>query len=167
MAVSRRTVILSGAALAALGGLAAVYGPLPPVEAGRRMLSEADAALVRAVGEAMFPRGGPLGVGAADVDLPAAMDTLLAESLEPDVGLAFRWLLRTLDTGTLASRGQRFVELPLEVRQQVLSTWSDNAVLPRRLAHDLLRMAFGMSFFNTPEALEAVGWSSLCAPGAP
>jgi hypothetical protein len=160
---TRRTVLISGAALAAMAGLAAVYGPLPAAEPGRRVLSEVDAALVRSIGEAMFPPGGPLGVSANDVDLPAAMDTLLGDALEAEVGLAFRWLIRTLDTGTLASRGARFTELSLEVRQEVLATWSDNAVLPRRMAHDLLRMAFGMAFFNTTAAQDAVGWSPMCA----
>jgi hypothetical protein len=111
----------------------------------------------------MFPPGGPLGVGANDVDLPAEMDALLGDVLEAEVGLAFRWLIRTLDTGTLASRGARFVELPLAARQEVLANWSDNAVLPRRMAHDLLRMAFGMAFFNTTAAQDAVGWSPMCA----
>lgn len=159
---SRRAVLVAAAGLVAVGGLVAVYGPLPPVSEGRIVLSDADAELVRTVGQAMFPPGGPLGVSADEVDLPSAMDRLLGESLEPEVGLAFRWLMRTLDTGTLASRGERFARLPLEVRQEVLATWSDNAVLPRRLAHDLLRMAFGMAFFNTPEAQAACGWSPLC-----
>jgi hypothetical protein len=165
MQFSRRSVLVAAASLVAVGGLVAVYGPLPPVSVGRQALSDHDAELMRAIGQAMFPPAGPLGLSADDVDLVDSMDRLLGQTLEPEVGLAFRWLLRTLDAGTLVSRGERFTRLPLDVRQQVLATWSDNAVLPRRLAHDLLRMAFGMAFFNIPQAQAACGWSPLCWSG--
>lgn len=118
--------------------------------------------MVSAVGEAFFPADSALGVSFLDVDLPLLVDTLLTEELDPVVQPVFRYLLRAIDAGTFASRGATFVSLSLEDRRAVLDTWSDNAVFPRRLAHDALKSVLGMAFFNAPAVTDRIGWSPTC-----
>lgn len=158
MLPTRRAVLLSGAALAAIGGLGYAAADLGPVASGGLVLSEAERDLVGAVGDALFPRGGVLPVAAADVDLPALVDDLLGDAMDPQIGPLFRYLLRVLDLGTFASRGARFAELPLDARRDVLATWSDNAVLPRRLMYDSLKSVLGIAFFDASEVRAGMGW---------
>ncbi len=162
MLLSRRTLFLGGAAAAGLTALGVPVSVLPPAAPGFRVLSEGEAELITALGEAFFPPGNPVGVSAAEVDLPLLVDELMAEELDPVVQPVFRYLLKGLDAGTLASRGSTFTGLSLEERRDVLENWSDNAIFPRRLAHDALKSVMGMAFFNADAVTARIGWFPRC-----
>lgn len=166
MLFSRRALLYSGTAAAGLTAVGVPVSVLPSACPGFQLLSEGEVALVAAIGEAFFPSGSALAIGAADVGLPFLVDTLLAEELDPVVQPVFRYLLRAVDAGTVASRGSSFALLPLEDRRAVLDTWSDNAIFPRRVAYDALKSVLGMAFFNAPEVTERIGWSPTCHPVA-
>lgn len=161
-APSRRSLLLGGAALAAVAsvGLRAVV--LPQARVGLSLLSDGESQLIEALGEAFFPPGNALGVSAADVDLPALVDALLATELDPQLPTLFRYLLRGLEVGTFAGRGQIFSALSLDERRSVLLNWSDNGVLPRRMAHDAIKSVLGMAFFNAPVVTDRIGWFPRC-----
>ncbi len=159
---SRRTVLLSTAAVAGVAALGVPVAVLPAAAPGMQLLSGGEVVLVAALAEAFFPVGSPLGVSAADVDVPLRVDQLMAESLDPVVSDVFRYLLRAFDLGALASRGTLYAGLPLAERRAVLDTWADNAVLPRRLGYDTLKLVLGMAFFNAPEVTASVGWFPTC-----
>ncbi len=160
---SRRLLLIAGTAAVALAGVGVREAVLPAAAAGARVLSRGEAHLVATLGEALFPRGNPIGVSAGDVDLPGAVDELLGDTLDTEVKFVFRYFLRALDQGTRLSRGVGFGSLPVAERREVLDTWSDNGVLPRRLMHDLFRLVLGMAFFNDPSVIAAVGWRAECA----
>lgn len=166
MLFSRRALLFSGTAAAGLTAVGVPVSVLPAAAPGFQLLSEGEVALVAAIGEAFFPAGSALGVASTDVDLPLLVDTLMAEELDPVVQPVFRYLLRAVDAGTFASRGEAFASLPLEDRRAVLETWSDNAVFPRRLAHDALKSVLGMAFFNAPAVTDRIGWSPTCHAAA-
>jgi hypothetical protein len=86
----------------------------------------------------------------------------VSELLEEPHTSAFRYVLRALEWGTLASRGQRFSQLSVVDRTAVMDTWSDPAVLPRRAAVDMIRLLLGMAYFNHPVIRQHVGWPNLC-----
>lgn len=166
MWVTRRRLLVSGAAAAAVAALGVPMVDLPGPGPGAFVLSEGEKGLVRAVGDAMFPPDNPVGICALDVDLGALVDDLVGDVLDPMVAPLFRYLLRALEVGTLASRGAPFSALSRDVRREVLTTWSDNAILPRRLAYDSFKTILGMAFFNAPEVRAAAGWeSTLCHGG--
>ena len=164
--ISRRAVVTSAAALAALAVLGLQEATLPSPGPDAQVLSPAEAHLVACLGVALFPVGNPLGVSGADVDLPAAVDELLGNTLDHEIQLVFRYFLRALDQGTRVARGMGFGSLPEAARREVLATWSDNAVLPRRMMHDLFRLVMGMAFFNEPAVVAAVGWRAECSVGS-
>lgn len=166
MLLTRRRLMLAGAALAAVGLGGWAVATLPEPGAGRLALSDDEVALVEALGEAMFPPGNPVGVAGSSLALGAAVDELLGDTLDPMVGPLFRHILAALDAGTLVSRGARFGALPLEARVDVLAHWDDNALFPRRAAYDALRLVMGMAYFNAPEVLAAIGWRARCQLGA-
>ena len=166
--LSRRAMILSGAALAGLVAGGVAVGTLPAPGRGFRVLSDDEAAWATAIAGALFPAGNPMGVEGMQVDVPRRLDDLLADVWEGEAVLGVRWVLRALEYGTLPRRGGTFSSLSLADQRDVLATWHDNDVLPRRLLHDLLRTAFGIAFFNAPEVRSAVGWRARCSnPDAP
>lgn len=118
--------------------------------------------MILALGEAFFPPGNPLGVSAHDVDLPALVDVLLAHELDPRLPGLFRYLLRGLEVGTFAAHGKVFSALSLAERRDVMLNWSDNGVLPRRMAHDAIKSVLGMAFFNAPVVTARIGWFPRC-----
>lgn len=160
--MSRRSLLVGGASLAGLTAVGVPVGLLPDAAPGFRILSAGEAETVAALGEAFFPPGNPFGVSAGDVDLPVVVDALMADELDPVVQPVFRYLLRGLEVGTLASRGTAFSGLSLAERRDVLENWSDNAIFPRRLAHDAVKSVLGMAFFNAPAVTDRIGWSPTC-----
>jgi hypothetical protein len=158
-------VLLGSAALATLGGVGA-FLHLPAAAPGWNVLSEREARLVQAFGEALFPPGNPLGLSGLDVDLPRRVDELLGVELDPEMTPIFRYVIATIDDFTLLSRGGGFARLALEERKDVLAHWDDNDVFPRRALYDFLRLIMGMAFFTLPETTAAVGWRSQCSTGA-
>lgn len=162
LGMTRRSLLLAGAAATSLAALGVPAASLPDAAPGFQVLSMGESELIAALGEAFFPPGNALGVSAGDVDLPRLVDELMAEELDPAATPLFRYVLRGLEAGTLASRGAAFSALPLDARRDVLDTWSDNAIFPRRLLHDALKSVLGMAFFNAGEVTARVGWAPRC-----
>lgn len=164
MQLSRRAILLSGAALAVLGGLGLELGWLPGAGPGWRVLSAEEAAVAEALGGALFPAGNPLGVAAAEVDFVTRVDDLLADTAEPELVPAFRYLLRAVQLSGLP-HGAPFTELGAEARRAVVAEWEDPANLARRMGFEVLKVLVGMAFFNHPAVRAAIGWRASCASG--
>lgn len=160
MRISRRSLLIGGA-----GGLALVAGfwtlSLDGPAPGARLLSAEELRVLEALTEAMFPEGA-FPVGGHEADVPRRVDRILAEVLEEPQVTAFRYVLRTLDWGTAASRGARFVDLPVEARREVLQTWQEPDVMARRVAADSLKAILGMAYFSHPAVLGHIGWRVGC-----
>lgn len=164
--VSRRDLLrrglLVGGLVAAAGGVglgSAMW--LAPAAPGMRVLSAAEVRIVAAIADTMFPKGAmPLsGVEAGVVE---TVDALLDGGF-PDVHcMGLRYILRTLEWGTLASRGVRFSEASVEVRAEVIETWREPSVLVRRVASDALTMVFGMAYFQNAQVQGAIGYRAAC-----
>lgn len=152
-----------GGLVAAAGGVfglgSAVW--LPGPASGRRVLSEGEARIVAALALTMFPKGAmPLdGVEAGVVE---TVDELLDGGFPEVHCVGFRYVLRTLEYGTLASRGVRFSEAPIDVRAEVIETWREPSVLVRRVASDALTMILGMAYFRNVEVQGAIGYRAAC-----
>lgn len=159
--ITRRRLLVGGAVVGvgALAGLAVVeFGPAAP---GARVLSVRELAVLAGVARVMFPAG-PFPIDGVQAGVPAEVDRIVAEVLQPIHGRAFRALLHTLDLGTLASRGVRFAAAPPEIQADVLATWTDPAVFTRRIATDSFKVVLGMAYFGHPEVLRAMGWRTGC-----
>jgi hypothetical protein len=163
--ITRRTLLTGGAVgagLAAVGAGAATIALQPAP--GARTLSAGELAVVDAIAEVVFP-GAPFPLDGIQAGVAAEVDRILADMLHPLHARGFRALLQSLEWGTLASRGAAFSRLSLAERREVLSTWSDPAVFPRRLAGDAFRLVLGMAYFQHPEILAHIGWSTGCDDG--
>jgi hypothetical protein len=160
--VSRRTLlrggIAVGAALAVAGGVR-----LAPPEMGRLVLSATEATIVAAIALTMFPgRNFPVdGLEAGVVD---AVDGIVS-NLRPIHAAGFRYLLRGLEWGAVASHGARFSRLNEDSRREVLTVWMQPDPLPRRIASDSLKMVMGMAYFGNRQVREHIGYRSMCSGG--
>lgn len=161
--VDRRTLLKSGlaaGAAVALVGAASLPGPA----AGMRVLSAWEAEIVASMAEAYFPRG-VMPLAGPEAGVVRRIDEMLDDWFPLVVAGAFRYLLRAVEWGTLASRGCRFTELDVEQRREVLDAWDDPGLVPRRMASDAMKMAFGIAYFSHAEVLDHIGWRNACSGG--
>ena len=131
---------------------------------GAQVLTAPEFAVVDAVAEILFP-GAPFPLSGIEAGVSSEVDRIIAEVLEPVHAAGFRYVLRTLEWGTLASRGHRFSALSVEDRTDVLSTWKGPDQMARRVAGDGLRVILGMAYFGHPEVLASMGWRATCGGG--
>lgn len=158
--VSRRRLLRAGLAV----GAATAFGAglrLDGAAIDARILSAEEMAIVRAVAEAMFP-GWPMPLDGVAAGVAEEVDRLVGDVMVEPHASGFRYVLRALEWGTLASRGVRFSQLTVEERTEVLDAWADPVMLPRRVAHDSLKLILGMAYFSHPAVLEHIGWRATC-----
>lgn len=158
----RRGMLVGG--LVALAGGAAGVGTalhLGAPQAGLKVLSWGEAQIVAAIALTMFPRGA-MPVDGVEAGVVESVDEILHDGIPSVHATGFRYLLRTLEWGTLASRGVRFSEASADVRREVLETWRVPSVLVRRVAADALTMVMGMAYFRNPVVHEAMGYRPAC-----
>ncbi len=156
----RRTLALGLAAGAAFAVGVTVH--LPPPASGARVLSAAELDTLAAVAVTLFP-GVHFPIDGLAAGVPQRVDELLDQLLDPTRQAGFRYMLRALEWGTLASRGVRFSQLDGDSRVAVLEAWGDPDVVPRRLAADSLRAILAMAYFAHPDVQAAIGWRSMCS----
>lgn len=161
--VDRRTMLKGGLAV----GVAFSVGvslSLPAPSEGMRVLSPRECELVAAIALTLFPKGHfPLdGVEAGVVE---EVDRYIAEDLTGPTRVGLRYLLRSLELGTVAARGRRFSSLSAEERTEVLDVWASPGLMPRRIGFDAIKMVFGMAYFSNPDVLAHIGYRNACSGG--
>lgn len=162
--VSRRALLRGGVAVGAAVALAGALH-LPGPSEGARLLSAAERQIVAAVAEVMFPPMAPFPVDGRTAGLEDEVDRIVADCIPALHAAGFRYLLRALEWGAVASHGARFSRLGVADRAEILTIWSDPTVLPRRIAGDALKMVMGMAYFGDRRVLEAIGYRAECGGG--
>lgn len=152
----------AAAALAAAGGITVIEGTPAP---GALLLTVRELAIVEAMAEVMFP-GEPFPIDGVQAGVPAEVDRIAAQVLEPIHAHGFRALLHTLEWGTLASRGTPFSALPRDERAMVLERWLTPDLFTRRIAAEAFKVVLGMAYFAHPTVLAHIGWRSSCGGGS-
>lgn len=161
--VHRRSFLKGTFALGATLALGSAV-VLPSAAPGLRALSAREGEIVAAVAEVLFP-GAPFPVSGVEAGIVAEVDRIVDDSITDAAAVLFRYLLRTLEWGTLVSRGSRFTELSLDDRAEVLGVWHEPGVLPRKIAFDALRAILAMAYFSHPEVRAHIGWRAECGGG--
>ena len=159
MAITRRGV------LAAVGGLGLAAGGgvgLAVMNADvNAPMTDAERATIAAVAVTWFS-GEPFPIAGDHPDVLDAIEKIVADTLAAPQRVAFRGVVRTLQLGTIATRGRTFADLTPEERRAVLVVWSDPSVLPRRVALDSLRAVVGMAYFRQPSVRQHIGCRQEC-----
>lgn len=166
--ISRRRLIGAGLAVGAVGvgGSGAVALTLERPAPGARVFSSREQQILAAVGEVLFPAG-VFAIDGRDPWVLAEIDRIAATTFDALHARGFRYVLRSLEFGTIVRQGRPFSRLSVERRRAVLETWGDPDVLPRRVAWDSLRVVFGMAFFAHPKVIAEMGWRVGCEDRTP
>ena len=147
-------------ATAAAGGGAWSLSPGMPAD-GFEVLTRREVRVVDAIADVFFP-GVHFPLSGSKAGVALGVDHVLANVMEPIHANGFRYILRALEWGTLASRGRHFTDLTREAQREVLETWSEPEVMPRRIAGESLKAVLGMAYFANPEVQRSMGWRAGC-----
>ncbi len=135
-------------------------GPPPDHESVAPGGPRLDTPTFHAVLEAMVPSGGPFDTGARDVSVARDIETFVA-GVGPS---AVRWLrlgLRLFDFTPYflpPFRMQRFSNLALEQRIEVLDAWEQSRWVPRRQAIHALKLLAMTQFYSRPDIEARLGY---------
>lgn len=134
-----------------------------------QVLTADEARIVRALGQAMFPReaqGLPDGIEARIVDY---VDGLLAMAL-PFERAQLRGLFQLYDRGYAAFAGRptaRLVEADAESVHEYLRSWEESPTYARRMVFEALRSVCLMGYFGGEVVNAGVGVNAAPDPDAP
>jgi len=117
-----------------------------------------DAALRRAVLDALVPRDGAFAAGAADVDLDGALVRYF-ERLHPLGPAGLRLLVWAIEWGAVVcERTPRFSRLDAAGRERALAAWERSRLGVRRQLIGSLKLLALMHFYERPEAWAGIGF---------
>jgi hypothetical protein len=117
-----------------------------------------DAELLRAVLDALVPRGGAFPTGAADTDLDAALVRYF-RSLHRLGPVGLRLLLLAVEYGAVVFDWTRpFSRLDPPARERALAAWETSRLAVRRQLIASLKLLALMHFYERPDAWAGVGY---------
>src|SRR5262245_36188343 len=144
-----------------LSGVSTSRRPAPDAISSR-VLSSAELRTLRALADALVPRGGPFALGADDVGTAERIGDYLAR-LTPATRQQIRLLVRAWDAGPLASRHLRpFHRLSPEARAAWLDACETSRLPWRRAPLLLLKTLCLTAFCADPRVEEALGYTHAC-----
>lgn len=162
---SRRSMIFASLGAAAMAGGGGVVLHLASPADGMVVLSDAELRLLAALCEVWFPAG-VFPIDGIEAGVPQAVDGVLMDIMQPVQLTGFRYVLRTLQWGTVARWGRRFTDLGVAERVVVLDRWSDTDVVPRRAALDAVKTVLAIPYFRHPTIVSTIGWRTGCTGDA-
>jgi hypothetical protein len=120
--------------------------------------AERHATLLRAVLDALVPRGGPFPTGAADTDLDAQLVRYF-DSLHRLGPVGLRLLLLAVEYGAVVfDRTRPFSRLDPAARERALAAWETSRLGFRRQLIASLKLLALMHFYEHPDAWAGVGY---------
>jgi len=163
--VTRRSVMLGGAVLAAATTTGGLVWLAPPAQ-GMRALSPHEVEMVESIARVLFPPG-YFPVYGGDGGTAPMVDEILSEMVDPNAAAGFRYMLRAIEIGTLISRGIRFSRLSAEEQFEVVDIWFSQEPAPRRMAGDSVKVVIGKGLLRRAEVIDRIGWRRGCIDRGP
>ncbi|MBN2160440.1 MAG: GMC family oxidoreductase [Spirochaetes bacterium] len=125
---------------------------------GLRILKGGKGRILSAIMNAIIPRGGAYGPGAADFDLlPAAEGFVKSMNLLFRIGFPF--LLLYMEYGALLRTGKRLTRLPDELAAEYLESFDESRFYYRRAIILALKMIAMLAFYDRDENASLIGYS--------
>ncbi len=140
------------------GGIRSTICHMPEL----RFLTPAEFEVLRAVADAMVPRGGAFALGAEDVGVAEAIDGLL-HYFPADLRVGFRrvlWFVRI--SPLLSLKFTTFTGMSPEERTAYLRGWEESRFYPRRIVITMIKLLVTMVFYADPRVEKILGYSTGC-----
>ena len=158
--INEVTMFWYGVIVGVLGAWAfsEVFRGYPAAPAGLKMLGKKNYAVICAIGEALFPKGGDIPPDYMEAKVPQFIDEYLlaVPTLTRRLMLALFFLMEHA-TYIFAFTTRRLSSLPLEKRIKYFEGWELSRFYPRRMAFTSLRAIYGMAYLGNPEVEKAIG----------
>jgi len=117
-----------------------------------------DRELLKAVLDALVPRGGAFPIGAADTDLDETLARYFAR-LHPFGPAGLRVLLRAIEYGTVVfERTRPFSRLDPAARERALAAWETSRLGLRRQLVASVKLLGLLHFYERPETWPGIGY---------
>jgi len=133
---------------------------------GRKVLSDGEIRIARAIAEAFFPPGSAFRLDGIQARVAERLDDYLAEVPERERRL-IRAGMRAVEYASVLTSGTRFTERPHDERIAVLRAEDENEDFWRHLAMRALKAVFGLLYFEIDEVRAEAGWVLGCTPSRP
>lgn len=158
-------VVLAGGAAGLVGtGWFAGYGEANPAAP---LLNAKEQAVLVAVADAMFPRGGVLPIAGSDAGVLRFMnETLRTSSLR--MSLLMRLLLRVVEHGPWVVNGRaRLTKQTPAERVATLQSWSESPIYLLRVVFTSIRTLVSLAYLADDDVVRTIGASPNQAPFEP
>jgi hypothetical protein len=124
---------------------------------GLKILRGKKGKILTAIMNAIIPRGGAYGPGAADYDLlPRAEAFILA--MNPLFRMGIPYLLRYIEYSSLISTGTRFTRLTEEAASAYMEGFDESRLYYKRGIVLALKMIAMLAFYDIDENAELIGY---------
>lgn len=153
--MSITAIVIVVAALALAQRIFAGYAPRP---ANIANLSRAEAAIINAVGEAMFPAGGAVPQSAQDADVLGYVNRYITWH-SPTTRFLMHALFYLIEHATLLflPSWKRMSQLDAATRERYLAGWESSKLYPRRMVFQSLRALMCLAYLGSPAVERAIG----------
>lgn len=130
---------------------------------GLKALSLREFEITEAIAEAYFPPGGTPPQSGKELNLAMFLDEVVAR-MDSDLARVMKAGLHTIEDFTMLDQlsSRRFDDLPLNERYDVLVSWEQSPVFPKRGVLRLLKWYLSMALVERPGTLEALDIDYIC-----
>jgi hypothetical protein len=127
-----------------------------------KILKGRNGAIFRSVMNAIIPRGGAFGPGAADLDLLPRTDQILM-SYDPAIRSLFPLMLNYIQFSSLLRKGRVFTSLHEKQGIDVLSAMERSPFFYRRMIILLMKLMTMLAFYENDEMARFTGYEHGCS----
>jgi hypothetical protein len=123
-----------------------------------KVLTKAEASIVEALGQTLFPREGAISVDARDAGVVEYIDRFLAGLSAWDrARIRAMFLLFEVEIAVAHRSPTRFTTASEADRRAYLSSWDDSPLYARRMAFQALRSVFTLAYMADREVERQMG----------
>lgn len=127
-----------------------------------KFLTDKEYKIVRALSDALIPRGGAFPLGAEDLNAAEKVDEFLGY-LRPDIRMEIKVMMKILNYSPLFSLKLRtFTRMSLDERIAYIQAWEESRFYSRRAILLALKALVCMAFYADPKVEEILGYSVGC-----
>jgi hypothetical protein len=126
-----------------------------------RVLGGKNGEILRAVMNAIIPRGGAFGPGAADYDLLPRADELIM-SYDPSIRKLFPLMLKYVEYSSIAHHGKVFTRLTEDKVARFLDSMEKSRFFYRRMVMLLMKLITMLTFYESDETARLTGYEHGC-----
>ncbi len=126
-----------------------------------KILNGRNGKILKAIMNAIIPRGGAFAQGAADCDLMPRADEVLM-SYDPVIRTLFPLMLNYIQFSSILRTGRRFTSLTLDKEIHLLGAMETSPFFYRRIIILLMKLLTMLAFYDSDDNARLTGYEHGC-----